>query len=42
MVLDKIPTEEKAEYPIDQTDGGSDDSPEQRVAWEKRLRRGAS
>lgn len=34
----KIPAEEVAEYPIDQTDGGEDDTPEEKAAWEVKLR----
>jgi type 1 glutamine amidotransferase len=33
----KIPEEERGEYPIDQTDGGEDDDPEQHAAWAKKL-----
>ncbi len=34
----KIPSEEAAEYPIDQSDGGEDDTPEEKAAWEIQLR----
>ena len=33
----QIPSEETADYPIDQSDGGADDSPEQLVDWAKQL-----
>lgn len=33
----KIPSEEKGEYPIDQTDGGEDDDPDEHAAWAKKL-----
>lgn len=33
----QIPAEEAATYPIDQTDGGEDDTPEEHAAWEKQL-----
>lgn len=33
----QIPAEEKAVYPIDQTDGGEDDDPEDHAAWAKLL-----
>ncbi len=33
----QIPAEEKAKYPIDQTDGGCDDTPEQHSVWEAEL-----
>ncbi|QDS93096.1 Trehalose utilization [Roseimaritima multifibrata] len=33
----KIPSEELADYPIDQSDGGEDDTPEEHAAWEKVL-----
>ncbi|QDT52026.1 Trehalose utilization [Caulifigura coniformis] len=33
----KIPAEEQGVYPIDQTDGGNDDEPEQRAAWMEKL-----
>jgi len=33
----QIPAEEQADYPIDQTKGGEDDTPEEHAAWEKRL-----
>ncbi|MEM8669758.1 MAG: hypothetical protein AAGG48_19685 [Planctomycetota bacterium] len=32
-----IPAEEKAVYPIDQSDGGEDDDPEEHLAWAKEL-----
>jgi len=32
-----IPAEEKAKYPIDQSDGGEDDTPEEHAAWEAQL-----
>lgn len=32
-----IPAEEKVKYPIDQSDGGEDDTPEEHAAWEARL-----
>jgi len=34
----QIPSEEQAEYPIDQTDGGEDDTPEEHAAWEQKLK----
>lgn len=34
-----IPAEEKVKYPIDQSDGGEDDTPEEHAAWEARLRK---
>jgi hypothetical protein len=33
----QIPAEEKAVYPIDQTDGGEDDDPAEHAAWAKEL-----
>ena len=33
----RIPAEEAAVYPIDQSDGGEDDEPEQHAAWAKQL-----
>lgn len=33
----KIPNEEKGRYPIDQSDGGEDDTPEEHAKWEKAL-----
>ncbi len=33
----RIPSEEAAVYPIDQSDGGEDDDPEQHAAWAKQL-----
>jgi nicotinamidase-related amidase/type 1 glutamine amidotransferase len=35
----QIPSEEAAVYPIDQTDGGEDDTPAEHAAWEAELRR---
>lgn len=32
-----IPEEERGKYPIDQTDGGEDDDPEEHTAWAKKL-----
>lgn len=34
-----IPAEEKAKYPIDQSDGGEDDTPEEHAAWESQLKK---
>lgn len=34
----RIPREEQASYPIDQSDGGEDDDPEEHAAWAKKLR----
>jgi nicotinamidase-related amidase len=34
---DKIPAEEKGKYPIDQSDGGEDDEPEEHRLWSKHL-----
>lgn len=34
----QIPAEEKGEYPIDQSDGGEDDDPEEHARWEQALR----
>ncbi|MCO8122135.1 ThuA domain-containing protein [Stieleria sp. TO1_6] len=34
---DQIPSEEVAAYPIDQSDGGEDDDPEQHQQWAERL-----
>ena len=33
----QIPAEEKGEYPIDQSDGGEDDDPEEHARWAKEL-----
>ncbi len=33
----QIPAEERAKYPIDQTDGGEDDTVEEHAAWAKKL-----
>lgn len=33
----QIPSEERGTYPIDQTDGGEDDDPEEHAAWAKEL-----
>ena len=33
-----IPTEERANYPIDQSDGGEDDDPQQHAAWAAKLK----
>ena len=33
----RIPSEERGEYPIDQTDGGEDDDPEEHAAWAQKL-----
>lgn len=33
----RIPSEEQAVYPIDQSNGGEDDTPEEHAAWEKEL-----
>src|SRR6056297_1313719 len=33
----QIPAEERGVYPIDQTDGGNDDTPEERTAWVAKL-----
>ncbi len=33
-----IPAEEAGEYPIDQSDGGEDDTPEEHERWEQQLR----
>lgn len=33
-----IPAEEKGTYPIDQSDGGEDDDPEEHAAWAKKLK----
>ena len=33
----KIPEEERGKYPIDQTDGGEDDGPEEHAAWASKL-----
>lgn len=33
----QIPAEEAGQYPIDQTDGGEDDDPEEHAAWAKKL-----
>lgn len=32
-----IPAEESVEYPLDQSDGGEDDTPEEHAAWVKKL-----
>ncbi|CAD72181.1 MAG TPA: hypothetical protein DDX19_26615 [Rhodopirellula baltica] len=32
-----IPAEEEAEYPVDQSDGGEDDDPEEHAAWAAKL-----
>ncbi len=34
----KIASEENVEYPIDQSDGGEDDTPEEKANWERQLR----
>lgn len=34
-----IPAEEQVKYPIDQSDGGEDDTPEEHAAWEAHLRK---
>jgi len=34
-----IPAEEQVKYPIDQSDGGEDDTPEEHAAWEAQLRK---
>lgn len=34
----KIPAEERAVYPLDQSDGGEDDDPEEHAAWVKKLK----
>ncbi|EMB14596.1 isochorismatase family protein [Rhodopirellula europaea] len=34
---DSIPAEEEAEYPVDQSDGGEDDDPEEHAAWAAKL-----
>lgn len=34
----RIPSEEKGKYPIDQTDGGNDDTPAERAAWAEKLK----
>jgi len=34
----KIPSEEKGVYPIDQSDGGEDDDPEEHAAWAEKLK----
>lgn len=33
----QIPAEEKSAYPIDQSDGGNDDTPEEKISWQKEL-----
>lgn len=33
----RIPSEERAVYPVDQSDGGEDDDPEEHAAWAKKL-----
>jgi hypothetical protein len=34
----RIPAEARADYPIDQSDGGEDDHPEEHAAWGARLK----
>lgn len=34
----QIPSEERGEYPIDQSDGGEDDDPDEHARWEQQLR----
>lgn len=34
----KIPSEERAVYPLDQSDGGEDDDPAEHAAWAKKLK----
>lgn len=34
----KIPSEERAVYPLDQSDGGEDDDPTEHAAWAKKLK----
>ena len=34
----KIPSEERAEYPIDQSDGGEDDDPQEHAKWVEHLK----
>lgn len=34
-----IPTEERAVYPIDQSDGGEDDAPQEHAAWAAKLKK---
>lgn len=34
----KIPSEERAVYPLDQSDGGEDDDPQEHAAWAKKLK----
>lgn len=34
----KIPSEERAVYPFDQSDGGEDDDPKEHAAWAKKLK----
>lgn len=34
----RIPSEEKGKYPIDQTDGGEDDDPDEHRAWHEKLK----
>lgn len=34
----KIPSEERGQYPIDQSDGGEDDDPKEHAEWEARLK----
>lgn len=34
---DSIPSEEEAEYPVDQSDGGEDDDPKEHAAWAAKL-----
>jgi len=33
----QIPAEEKAEYPVDQSDGGEDDEPQEHAEWQRKL-----
>ena len=33
-----VPAEEQARYPIDQSDGGEDDDPEEHLAWAAKLK----
>jgi type 1 glutamine amidotransferase/nicotinamidase-related amidase len=33
----RIPSEERGEYPVDQSDGGEDDDPDEHAAWAKKL-----
>jgi len=34
---DRIPSEEKGTYPIDQSDGGEDDDPAEHAEWQAKL-----